>query len=396
MSAPGKRVVPVAAKSMRVNVQGRNLALFTAKADVGATDTGGLFTSLPVPVVDGPGAPVDISALGTFTTFIVGGSFQGATVSVEVSEDGVDYFACGVSFSGEGGLHSRDVIANFARTFVRGHDGNAALFTPTVSLGAINDAEVDTDELVKATALDTTAGYLDEKLLPGSAVDFTLVDPGGDEKIEISVQNATAQNIATAAPITVKGSTNEEGTSEELARATHRHRLELGVFDEGVPEGYRPIINFVGVGVGAVDNAVGDRVDITIPGTSDGGAVVSRFAYVDSGSSTSGNIFVDGMAGDSVTVPIDGDYFALWEGECEQSNANSTLEVGVSVNSLVAIVPNSERISKGAAVDVRTFTTSIHLGALLAGDLVRGLFRKVSGAGSVGLGNRNLTIFRIQ
>lgn len=254
------------------------------------------------------------------------------------------------------------------------------------------------DELVKASPTDTTAGMLNTKLSEGDGIAFTLLNPGADESIEIEVENAGADEIETGDPVTVRGDTNAEGGGSAIARAEHQHRLEYEVEDEGVLVSARPRMDFVGDGVGAVDVPGQDKTQITIPGPNlgDGGAVVERSTYVAAAAATSGNVFVDGMAGLNVTVPIDGSYWAIWEGEFMNSNANAELEVGVSVNSVVAVVANSERITQGNANDRGSFVTTVELGALTAGDLVRGLFRKASGPQTVSVIRRNLSIFKVQ
>lgn len=138
-TAAGKATIAVAAKAMRVRVLGRSAEPFSATLNVGANDDGGLFVDLPIPAGDGAGTPVDVSALGSFTTFVVAGDFQGASVAIEVSEDGVDYAVC-ENFAGAGGVQSKVVIANWMRTFVRGRAGNTYPFTPVVSVGAIVDS----------------------------------------------------------------------------------------------------------------------------------------------------------------------------------------------------------------------------------------------------------------
>jgi hypothetical protein len=102
------------------------------------------------------------------------------------------------------------------------------------------------------------------------------------------------------------------------------------------------------------------------------------------------------MSGSTVVVPIDGDYWAIIESEAENQSASGIIEIGISVNSVVAVVANSERRSQGNANDVRPVISTIQLSALTAGDLVRCLFRKVAGAGSVSLGDRHLSIFKVQ
>lgn len=67
-------------------------------------------------------------------------------------------------------------------------------------------------------------------------------------------------------PVTATGTTNAPGVSLLVARADHLHRVEVIVQEEGVLAGARPILNFIGAGVTAVDNPGSDRVDITIPG----------------------------------------------------------------------------------------------------------------------------------
>ena len=132
-----KQVIPVAAQFMRVNVLGLSAEPFSATADVGANDNGALFVALPLPAGNGAGASVDVSALGNFTTFVVGGEFRNASISIEISEDGVEFASCGANFSDLGNVQSKVVVANFMRTFVRGR--NAFPFTPVVAVGAIID-----------------------------------------------------------------------------------------------------------------------------------------------------------------------------------------------------------------------------------------------------------------
>jgi hypothetical protein len=252
------------------------------------------------------------------------------------------------------------------------------------------------DEKVKASAADTTPGFLDQKLVQGDGVSLVLLNPGADEDVLISVSGADAGNITTAAPITVRGPTNTEGVGAPIARADHEHRLELEVEDEGALAGARPAINFVGAGVGAVDNPIEDRVDVTIPGAVTDGASVVRSVYSGTTVSSSLGIYVDAMSGLSVAVPIDGFYWGIFESDSSNQNANGSLEFGISVNSVLVALVDSERMSNGNANDERTVVTTVYLGALVAGDLIRALFRKASGAGSVSLYRKNLTIFKVQ
>jgi hypothetical protein len=272
-----------------------------------------------------------------------------------------------------------------------GSNISLAIANPGGDESVVISANVPPDELVKVSDDDTTAGKLDTKLSAGANISLSVANPGGDESVVIS-----ANVPGTADPITVRGDTNADGASGNHADAEHQHRLELEVEDEGALAGARPAINFVGVGVGAVDNPAEDRVDITIPGTSDGGAVVKRSLYKSDTVSTSGNTFVDAMSGSTVAVPIDGDYWAIFEGEGMNSNANAVMEIGISVNSTAAVIAGSERDSQGNASDHRVTMTTVQLPGLVAGDLIRTLFRKSSGAQSVSLMRRHLSIFKVQ
>lgn len=134
-----RRLLEVAARYMRVNVEGRKSAVtFTANADVGASDIGAQFAALPMPAGNGAGAAVDVSALGAYCTFITAGAFLGATITIEASEDGVSY-APVVTFANYGGQQSAVVTANFMRVLVSGRKVIIP-FSATAAVGAINDA----------------------------------------------------------------------------------------------------------------------------------------------------------------------------------------------------------------------------------------------------------------
>jgi hypothetical protein len=138
-SSAGKKPIPVAAEWMRVWVRGRSAEPFSANCDVGANDNGSTFAVLNTVATDGASAPVDISALGNFTTMVVGGEFRDATLTVEVSEDGNSYHPV-ATFKHPGGVVSKEaIVGNWARVVTAGRTGNTFPFTPTVAMGAAND-----------------------------------------------------------------------------------------------------------------------------------------------------------------------------------------------------------------------------------------------------------------
>ncbi|MBW7998487.1 MAG: hypothetical protein FVQ81_18325 [Candidatus Glassbacteria bacterium] len=72
---------------------------------------------------------------------------------------------------------------------------------------------------------------------------------------------------AFGSPVTVRGADNLEGTSTDLVRADHRHRLEVEAADDGLLIGARPEINFTGSGVVVTDDDPNDRVNVAIAST---------------------------------------------------------------------------------------------------------------------------------
>lgn len=157
---PGKKTIDIAAQFMRVRRAGAGGV--TPDVDVSSNDNGGLFLDLPVPAGDGVGAAVDVSALGTYNTVAVLGTWEGVVI-IEISEDNVTWSQC-MGFQNPG-YQSKEFVAQFMR--VR-RSGTAVLGlppgTPNVDVGAINDA-------VSSTVPSDTAGVASNCLVfqPGGA-----------------------------------------------------------------------------------------------------------------------------------------------------------------------------------------------------------------------------------
>lgn len=164
-----KRVVDVAAQFMRVNVSGRKGAVpFTANIDVSSNDSGALFLAIPMPALNGAGATANASALGTFNTFIAAGTFDGARILVEVSEDGVAWAPCAL-FAGQGGLVSKDVTAALYRANVSGRRAGVP-FTGSLAVGAVNDPVTSSGTATNWQSFDYVATGLE-------AQQFTVTIP---------------------------------------------------------------------------------------------------------------------------------------------------------------------------------------------------------------------------
>ena len=104
------------------------------QCDVGATDDGAMFASLPVPPGNGPGAAVNTALLPLFKTITVGGPF-GGTVQIEVSEDGnTNWSQLGFGFPNPG-QQSQTMAAQWMRV-VRAGVPQVAPGLPIVDVGA--------------------------------------------------------------------------------------------------------------------------------------------------------------------------------------------------------------------------------------------------------------------
>ncbi len=131
----GEQVLPAVVQFVRTLVSGRKLTVpFSANVDIAANDGGSLFAVLPLPVQNGAGVAVDLSAFGNLTTVNVTGAFAGASVAVEISEDNLAWAPL-VAFGGQGGIKTKDVTAAWARANVSGRK-TAVPFGAVVAIGA--------------------------------------------------------------------------------------------------------------------------------------------------------------------------------------------------------------------------------------------------------------------
>ena len=80
----------------------------------------------------------------------------------------------------------------------------------------VNSAGIDTDEKAKVSANDTTAGYLNGKLVAGSGIAFTENNNGGNETLGIAVSNLDASAITTGTIATARLGTGTASSSTYL------------------------------------------------------------------------------------------------------------------------------------------------------------------------------------
>jgi hypothetical protein len=137
LAQPDNVELPFAASHVRVVSKGaKTNAAWSPVVQVGANDAGGLFGVIPAPPVDGEGASLDVSAWGLFTTFVVGGDWEGV-IGIQISQDGVEWSELLTLQPSDKKWQAISVIANEIRAVSRG--GNALNHSPLLAAGATND-----------------------------------------------------------------------------------------------------------------------------------------------------------------------------------------------------------------------------------------------------------------
>ena len=137
-SAANEKTVPVACDRMRVSRSGVDSQNPGQPAvEVGSTDNGTVVAALAVPAGNGTGAAVDVTALGSFHSATVVGTFTGS-VFVEISQDGNDWVEI-FTFESPGGLQSAVFTAAFARVRRAGVDSQVP-GSAVANIAAVNDA----------------------------------------------------------------------------------------------------------------------------------------------------------------------------------------------------------------------------------------------------------------
>jgi len=96
-----------------------------------------IFFDLPLPVLNGPGAAVDVSAQGGEKTIIVDGTFTGATITVEASVDGGVTYGTVVILQSGSSERTIELAAQYMRLNVSGRKTTVP-FSADVDVGADN------------------------------------------------------------------------------------------------------------------------------------------------------------------------------------------------------------------------------------------------------------------
>lgn len=141
-----------------------------------------LFLNLPAPVADGDGAGVDTSAMGKVRTITVEGDLGGASITIQISNDGGASFVDLLSTS-QPTKKTLKVAAQFMRVRVAGIKPNVA-YAPNIDVGC-NDVGAQFVNL-PATAGDGTGAQIDVSALGTFKTAVVTGDFTGQVMIQIS------------------------------------------------------------------------------------------------------------------------------------------------------------------------------------------------------------------
>jgi hypothetical protein len=125
-NAPGNKTLDAAFQELRLDTSG--VVGSVSVVSVSADDTGAKFVELPV-----NGAAVDVSALGTYNTVVIGGDPLNGLLKILVSDDGADFTDWKAYQSAT--VDSDEVVTQFMKAE---YDGTG---TPEVCIGAINETD---------------------------------------------------------------------------------------------------------------------------------------------------------------------------------------------------------------------------------------------------------------
>jgi hypothetical protein len=108
--------------------------------------------------------------------------------------------------------------------------------------------------------------------------------------------------------------------------------------------------------------------------------------------STTLNVFQDAFPAQNLTAPETGFYWIQFEGNIAGSSGNTINEIAVSVNG-VPITDSERQMQGNGGASLSTYTHTFQ--SLTAGDTVTGIWRKNAGSGNSSVGNRRVTILRL-
>lgn len=341
-SPPGetKRVIPIAAQLIRVRRLGvPPIAPGLPDIFVSTNDDGAKFATIPLAP-----ASINVESLGSFRTVTATDVVE--PTNIQISDDGVKWTTC--------------------MTFV-GADYKSKIFTSrfmritkpaVVAVGAVNDAGPDTDELVKVSGNDTTAGFLNGKLVAGANITLTEQNDGANESLEVAavVPPSSDELVAVSANDTTPGFLNGKLVAGDGVTLTEQN--------DGGNE--------------SLEVAATPAIQSVFENTSD---------------STNSTTFVNALNGDFIEIPEDGNYLAWWEGTGSKDNATARYVHTVTLDG-AELVEATREIRWGELQRTFTLAGSVVFAAT-AGQQVSLAYRLASGGGGIYIAFRALHVMRI-
>jgi len=109
---------------------------------------------------------------------------------------------------------------------------------------------------------------------------------------------------------------------------------------------------------------------------------------------TSSAPWIDAFVGGTVSAPEAGTYLITFNVQLQGSATSTEIAIALSINSLVAPIVESVRLSD-VGNGFQMGSTQTILAGLVPGDLIRGLFGKQAGAGNASVGSRRITMVKV-
>lgn len=187
--------------------------------------------------------------------------------------------------------------------------------------------------------------------------------------------------VVFGSPVTIS-TTNQDGASINSARADHVHAHG----DQPGGSLHATATTSVAGFMSAADKTKLDSL-VTQTGATQ---------FLSTILSTSLTTFQDAFPAVNLVVPADGTYLIQYEGNILGSSGNTVNEIGIAVDSGGGnvVVADSQRLIQGnGGADLSTYCHTFQ--TLTAGWTVTGVWRKNTGSGSSTVGNRRITIIRI-
>lgn len=206
---------------------------------------------------------------------------------------------------------------------------------------------------------------------------YVCVDATNNAAVWVSVGGTDAF----ATPVTI-GTTNQEGTATTQSRSDHVH-----AHGAQTDETLHALVTTTTDGFMSAEDKT--KLDFLL-------SQVGDSEFTSTSSSTTSTTFQDAFPTQNITVAQDGNYLLQFEGNIEGSAGSTVNEIGILLDTGggPAIITDSQRLMQGnGGASISTYCHTFQ--ALTTGDIITGAFRKSSGPGTTTVGNRRISIIRL-